>query len=306
MNRRIVIEGNDGTGKSTLVYTLRLLGFTNVIDRAEMSAATLDPTVQPAPDTTYILLVCDWQVSKARLELAGRDMTEVWHTDEALQKYNRAFGDLRETFDAHLVESVNPTQTMYETLDHLQVPVRLGMPSGRLGNKGARALGRPFFRSVDPGRHMFIDMGGLKQVFSRSKTYPQMVALGALDVAVVGNDALEGNPYADQVEVTERLPQVNPDGRAVRMVIAGLGGKIPTVPLLRVATPFPEWAQKVFGERGIPHTIFAVSGGTESLIHAGVADVIFDVVETGDTLAANRLKLIENVGTLDTCVIRRK
>ncbi len=321
MDRRIVIEGNDGTGKSTLVRSLRLLGFTNVHDRAEMSAATLDSSVQPASDTTYILLVCHWEVSRSRLAFAGRDMTEKWHTDSALQHYDTEFRRIAPDFDATVFQSISPTHTLIQALEVLGSPIRVGVASGRLADKGAQDLGFPFVKTGDQDdpiyrqllnaaqdRQLVRTYGPLTVIQTRGKTYPQMVALGALDVAVVGSDVLEGNPYASQVEVVERIPQVSPaTGKPVTVSTAGTmirrGG---SDRLLRVATPFPEWAQKVYGERGIPHTTFHVSGGTEAMVAAGLADVIFDIVETGKTLRANGLHIIEEIGTLDTCVIRRK
>ena len=308
MDRRIVIDGNDGTGKSTLVRSLRLLGYTNAHDRGEMSEATLDPSVKPAPDTTYILLTLGWQVCKARLIVAGRDMTEKWHTDAALRLYDQKFRKIAQDFDAHVIESRYPSTTMYEALDLLEVGIRVGMPTGRLKEKGY-ALGAPFHLTPET-RRMVSRKGPLTMVATRSKTYPQMVALGTLDVAVVGSDALEGNPFASQVRVIERIPQVGSNGEPLRVVFAGVRPRgevgLPKRRLLRVATPFPEWAQRVLEEQGTPHTIFAVGGGSEALVGAGIVDVVFDIVETGETLRANGLTILKEVGTLDLCVIGRK
>jgi ATP phosphoribosyltransferase len=127
-----------------------------------------------------------------------------------------------------------------------------------------------------------------------------MVALGVLDVAIVGSDALEGNPWAEQCEVILRQPQ------GVRMVLAAIDPSVLSLPLLRVATPFGDWAARVLGEMGHPTTIFSVAGGSEALVASGLADVCFDIVETGDTLKANGLVILAQVGTLDTCVIRKR
>ncbi len=300
LHRRIVIDGNDGTGKSTLVHALRCLGFTRVEDRGEMSQATLDPQVGPAPDTTYILLVCDWEVSKRRLIQAGRDMTEKWHTDEALQHFDAEFRRLAPLFNAKVVEATNRDDTLLDVLNHLDVPIRLGCPSGRLVGKSN--LRWPFNRPPQ-GRVRTAEYGPVRAVWTRSKTYPQMVALGSLDSAVIGSDVLEGSPYAAAVTVVERVPQVGHNGNPLRVVIASRTGCFPSTPLLRVLTPFPEWAALIFGERGIPHTIFSVGGGTEGLLASGLGDVLFDIVESGETLRVNDLHIVEEVAYLDACVI---
>jgi len=306
LDRRIVVDGNDGTGKTTLVQVLRCLGFRNVEDRGEMSEATLDSTVQPAPDTTYILLTCDWQESKRRLIAAGKNMAEKWHTDEALQHYDTAFQRIAPMFDAKVIKTDQewslPSATVLDVLWHLNVPLNLGGVLGKL--KGKCALPWPFDQ-LQKGRRLHYNYGPLRVVWARSRTYPQMVAFGCLDSAVVGSDVLEANPYASQVEVVHRVPQVS-KGLPIRVAVASRTGKMPETGLLKVVTPFPEWAQRFFGERGIPHTIYSVGGGSEGLVTAGIGDVLFDIVETGVTLRDNGLKLIEEVGPIDTCIIRRR
>lgn len=303
LNQRIVVDGNDGTGKSTLVHTLRCLGFTEVLDRGEMSKATLDPKVGPAPGTVYILLVCDWRESKRRLIQAGKDMTEIWHTDEALQRFDADFRRLAPIFNAKVVESHHRDDTVLDVVTHLGAQVRLGAPSGRLVGKSPLAWP---FDQPPTGRTLTAHCGPIQAVWTRTRSYPQMVALGSLDTAVVGSDVLEGNPYAAQVSVVHRVPQTGREGVPLRVVIASKTGTIPQTPLLRVITPFPEWAAVYFGERGTPHTVFSVGGGSEGILAGGIGDVLFDTVETGDTLRANGLQVVEEVAKLDTCIIVRK
>lgn len=306
MDQRIVIDGNDGTGKSTLVNSLRCLGFRSVEDRGEMSAATLVPSVGPAPDTTYILLTCDWQESRQRLIDAGQDMTEKWHTDKALKHYAAEFIRIAPAFNAKVIETDTPFIpyiTLLHVIRYLDVPIRLGCPSGNLAGKSAFPWP---FDEAPMGRMLGTQHGPLQIVWTRSRTYPQMVAFGSLDCAVVGSDVLEANPYTAQVEVIEREPQAGRLNLPLRVVVASLTGKMPKTKLLKVVTPFPEWAQRFFGERGVAHTIFSVGGGSEGLLVAGIGDVLFDIVETGNTLTANGLHIFEEVGTLDTCIIRKR
>ena len=97
---RIVVEGNDGTGKSTLVRGLRALGFANVEDRAEMTLASDDDSVGPAPETTYLLVHCRWETSHERLVASGADMKDQYHQPSALRHYADKFLSLRERFGA--------------------------------------------------------------------------------------------------------------------------------------------------------------------------------------------------------------
>jgi ATP phosphoribosyltransferase len=294
---RIVVDGNDGTGKSTLVQSLQMLGFRQVLDRGEMTRATDDPAVEPVPGTVYILLVCPWEESKRRLLAACRDMTDPYHQDEALIKYDQRFRDLATQFAAHVVKSYHPRYVLQNVLTYLGQHIRVGLPTGRL------RFAHPALGLLNPQpRQVVCSATGVPVTgfLIRTKTYPQMVALGVLDVAIVGSDALEGNPWAEQCEVILRQPQ------GVRMVLAAIDPSVLSLPLLRVATPFGDWAARVLGEMGHPTTIFSVAGGSEALVASGLADVCFDIVETGDTLKANGLVILAQVGTLDTCVIRKR
>lgn len=302
--QRIVIEGNDGVGKSTLAEALRLLGFTNVHDRGEMSKATLTPIVGPAPDTVYILLTCPVEVSHARLRFAGKDMEEEWHTLPSLKLYEGKFQDLVVPFGAHVIKSRSLPYTLGECLKVLGVSKAIGMPSGHLQGKALLpSMFKQGWGSAIPLKirgALVQTWGGLHRFWNRSAAYPQMVAMGSLDLAVVGSDALYGNPYAAQLEVIHRSPQ------GVRLVTASKTGEYPTTDLLRVVTSYPEWARQFFGEKGIPHTAYHVAGGVEAMVGLGIADVAFDIVETGRTLQEHDLKIIEEVAPLDACVIRRK
>lgn len=71
--KKICLEGNDGTGKSTIVSLLRERGFSEVSDRGFLSKKTLDETLQEnEKDVVYIILECSVQKSLQRFEDAAR------------------------------------------------------------------------------------------------------------------------------------------------------------------------------------------------------------------------------------------
>jgi len=64
---------------------------------------------------------------------------------------------------------------------------------------------------------------------------------------------------------------------------------------LRVATKFRELARRFFAEMGMrDYRIVTSQGATEGAPASGVADLIVDLMETGATLAANHLKILED------------
>lgn len=70
---------------------------------------------------------------------------------------------------------------------------------------------------------------------------------------------------------------------------------------LRVATKFRELTRRFFAEIGMrDYRIVASLGATEGAPAAGVADLIVDITETGATLAANHLKVLDDGLILDS------
>ena len=49
-----------------------------------------------------------------------------------------------------------------------------------------------------------------------------------------------------------------------------------------------------------------LSGSVEIMVTLGVADAIVDLVETGSTLAANRLRILEEIGRYETILIQNR
>ena len=94
----IVVDGNDGTGKTTLVRSLRLLGFI-VTDRGLPTRATDAPDLlrERRSDDTYVILDAPVEVSLGRLRAAGKDMTEEWHMPASLAHYRERFHKMTAT-----------------------------------------------------------------------------------------------------------------------------------------------------------------------------------------------------------------
>lgn len=89
----LVVDGNDGTGKSTVVAWLRTLGY-EVSDRGVPTKMTDDPTVHAKRGEIYLILDAPVEVSRARLEAAGKDLNEQYHTVQDLTHYRARFQDV--------------------------------------------------------------------------------------------------------------------------------------------------------------------------------------------------------------------
>ena len=88
---KIVIDGNDGTGKSTLIRSLEDLGYV-CQDRGLPTKMTDDYDLRPTSEKEiYLILDAPVETSRRRLALAGRDLNERFHTVDDLTHYRKRF-----------------------------------------------------------------------------------------------------------------------------------------------------------------------------------------------------------------------
>lgn len=182
--------------------------------------------------------------------------------------------------------------------------LRLGIPSkGRLSELAEGLLVQAGLKFRRQNRGLIARVGGLPidLVFLRTDDIPTLCAEGAIDMGITGSDLVQ----EAGVDIHQRmafgvgrcrLAFCVPDD----MDIAGsaaLNGK-------RIATSFPNVTREYLAARGATAHLVSLSGSVEAMIRLGVADAIVDLVETGSTLAANRLRILEEIGTYETVLIQ--
>ena len=118
---------------------------------------------------------------------------------------------------------------------------------------------------------------------------PIYVESGVADLGIVGKDTLieEGRDLYEMLDL--KMGEC-------RLCIAGYPERrdVLTNPHLRVATKYVNTARRVFADRE-EIEIIPLHGSIELAPVTGLADVIFDVVQTGSTLKANALVVLEEV-----------
>lgn len=121
---------------------------------------------------------------------------------------------------------------------------------------------------------------------------PTYVEAGVAELGIVGKDTL----LEEEKDLYEML-----DLRLgeCKLCIAGDPARKDalTNPHLRVATKYVNTAKRVFAERGEEIEVIPLHGSIELAPVTGLADLIFDVVQTGSTLKANGLAVLEEVYT---------
>lgn len=129
---------------------------------------------------------------------------------------------------------------------------------------------------------------------------PTYVEYGAADLGVVGRDVLLERAYDLYAPVDLGI------GRCKLAVAGRADFSMEADRILRVATKFPTIAAEHFEEKGQPIELIFVQGSVELAPLTGLADVIVDIVETGETLRSNGLSVIEDVCEISSLVIANR
>lgn len=195
-----------------------------------------------------------------------------------------------------------------------ETPLRIGIPSkGRLADLAGDLLREGGLRFRRQDRSLFARVKSLGAkvppidiTFVRTDDIPVLCAEGAIDLGITGSDLVaEARIDNEPVDIKNRL--------ALGMGNCRLAICVPySSPVVgpkdlagdRVATSFPNVTRAYLTEHGVTAHIVELTGSVEVMIALGVADAIVDLVETGSTLAANRLRILDEIGSYETVLIQ--
>ncbi|HEY3595354.1 MAG TPA: ATP phosphoribosyltransferase [Polyangiaceae bacterium] len=183
-------------------------------------------------------------------------------------------------------------------------PLTIAIPKGRV----QKVLVEFFARAGLPMPSLEVDDrrlirespdGRIRFLLLKPDDVPTYVEFGAADLGVSGRDILNERSYDLYQPLDLGI------GRC-RMVVAAPidSGPAPDVP--RVATKYPRMAAQFFAARGVQAEIIFVQGSVELAPLVGLADLIFDLVETGSTLKENHLEVIDDVMPITSVVIANR
>ncbi|KGE03232.1 ATP phosphoribosyltransferase [Pseudohaliea rubra] len=141
---------------------------------------------------------------------------------------------------------------------------------------------------------------GLRLLVLRGTDVPTYVRHGAADLGVVGKDML-------LEQGAEGLYEPLDLGIArCRLMTAAPAGWRPTGSRVRVATKFVNVARRHFAARGMQADIIKLYGAMELAPTMGLADLIVDIVDSGNTLRANGLEPLEEIATVSSRLVVNK
>lgn len=142
----------------------------------------------------------------------------------------------------------------------------------------------------------------LEIVFAKSNDVLNFVNNGITDVGIVGKDTLLESDLYNFYELLDLQT-----GRCKFCLAAYPSYKTEKFNRKKmIATKYPEIAKRFFERKNEDIEIVKLDGSVELGPVVGMADAIVDIVETGNTLKANGLEVIEEICDISTRLIVNK
>ena len=127
-------------------------------------------------------------------------------------------------------------------------------------------------------------------VFVKPSDVPTYVEYGVADVGICGRDVLMESEAKVHEPVDLRFGHCS---IAVAGRTAVVGEDYNLLATVRVATKYPRITSAYFQAKGIPIEVITLTGSVELAPVLGLSDRIVDLVDTGQTLRANGLEVID-------------
>jgi len=188
--------------------------------------------------------------------------------------------------------------------------LRLGLPSGSLQNATVELFAKAGYKVTIESRSVFprIDDPEISAVLFRAQEISRYVTDGIVDAGLTGYDwVVENGSENDVVQICE-LEYSRASSNPVKWVLAvpeeskvtcaeDLAGSV-------IATELVGVTKKYFAAKNVPVTVEFSWGTTE--IKARLLDAIVDCTETGSSIRANNLRIVDTLLTSTTRFIASK
>jgi ATP phosphoribosyltransferase len=187
--------------------------------------------------------------------------------------------------------------------------IRLGIPKGSLQDATIALFARAGFNIYASGRSYFptIDDPEIECMLIRAQEMARYVEHGFLDAGLTGRDWVIESGL--EVETVTDLVYAKQSRGKVRWVLAvPQDSRFEKAEDLRdciIATELVSTTKNYFASKGVPVKVEFSWGATE-VKPPILADAIVEVTETGSSLKANRLRIIETVCESQTQLIANK
>ena len=192
--------------------------------------------------------------------------------------------------------------------------LKLALPSGSLQKPTQEMFAAADLNISTPDARCYeatIDDHRISMVrWMRPQEIPLYVAEGRFDLGIGGYDWVVERGCADNVEVVMKLNYSKRSNHPVRLVVvvsetSPIQSVADIKPGSRVTTEYVEITRQHFEKLGIPVKIDFSFGTTEAKVPE-IADVAVELTESGSSLRANHLKIIDTIMESSTVLIANK
>lgn len=188
--------------------------------------------------------------------------------------------------------------------------IRLAIPKGSLQQSTIELFRDAGWNITTSSRSYFpsVDDPDIECALVRAQEISRYVESGLFDVALTGKDWILEN--SSDVHEVEDLIYSKATYRPAKWVLAvdeksGIGS-IQDLQGKKIATELVNFTRRYFKERGIDVEVEFSWGATEAKVVDGLADAIVEVTETGSTIRAHNLKIIEELLVTNTKLIANR
>ena len=178
--------------------------------------------------------------------------------------------------------------------------IKIAITKGRIEKQVCRLLEKQGF-DMDPifnkNRELLIETkDGIQMIFAKSNDVLTFLEHGIADVGFVGKDTLMESDYHDYYEMLDLEI-----GRCFFALCAYPSYKTKSFNRRkRIASKYTKTAKEYFAKRKEDVEVIKLEGSVELGPVVGLSDAIVDIVETGNTLKANGLEVIDKIEEIST------
>lgn len=185
--------------------------------------------------------------------------------------------------------------------------LKIGIPKGSLENATIELFRKSGWKISVSSRSYFpiVDDDEIRCTLVRAQEMSRFVEIGTLDVGLTGKDWILENG-SDVVVVQDLIYSKTSASPARWVLVVAEDSPIHQLKDLegrKIFTELVNFTRRYFAERNIKVDVEFSWGATEGKVIEGLCDAIVEVTETGSTLRANKLRIVEELLQTNTQLI---
>jgi len=183
--------------------------------------------------------------------------------------------------------------------------LRFAVPGkGRLREPSIEMLRKAGYSFRASGRNLYATCtsADIVFIFVRADDIPVLVHQGVVDLGITGSDLV--------IERRADVASIMPLGFGrCRLCVAVRNSfedkELKSLQGKNIATSFPVMTGDYFAAQGVDVNCIEMNGSVEIMVGLSLADAIVDIVETGDSLRDNDLRVFSDIGRYEATLISR-